>query len=234
MEIRGNKIGGLLSLFFHDHDHNFAQTLDDANKSGDLEGFVFPIDEDRDLSIGRTDRGKGGDLRSFSIHDENGCGFELRDHMVTVLSTKLSQLFRPIPAIRQKVDFTRDRESKGLEHLLGDGDLCLERTASLRSFRMIEFGPEGQKKVLIEQGKEDPLVAKDIGLLSMIPMPGTSWNLFATLRDDRVIHDKKEHGMGSDPQGMKELLQGGLGHFLHGPDVLSKESGETGQRPVKK
>ena len=108
MEIRGNKIGGFLSLFFHDHDHDFAQTLDDANKSGDLEGFVFPIDEDRDLSIGRTDRGKGGDLRSFSIHDENGCGFELRDHMVTVLSTKLCQLFRPIPAIRQKVDFTRD------------------------------------------------------------------------------------------------------------------------------
>ena len=51
MEIRGNKIGGLLSFFFHDHYCYFAQTLDDANKSGDLEGFVFAIDEARDLSI---------------------------------------------------------------------------------------------------------------------------------------------------------------------------------------
>jgi hypothetical protein len=60
-------------------------------------------------------------------------------------------------------------------------------------FRMIEFGPEGQKKVLIEQGREDPLVAEDVALLSVISMPRTSWNLFATLLDNRVIHDKKEH-----------------------------------------
>ena len=65
-------------------------------------------------------------------------------------------------------------------------------------------------------------------------MLGTSWNLFASLLDDRVIQDKKEHGMGFDPQGMEELFQSGLGHFLQGPDILSEESGETGQRPVKK
>jgi hypothetical protein len=99
---------------------------------------------------------------------------------------------------------------------------------------MIEFGPEGQKKVLIEQGRKDPLVAKHIGLLSMISMPSTSWNLFATLPDDRVIHDKKQDGISFDLQAMEELFQSGLGHFLHGPDVLSKESGETGQRAVKK
>ena len=51
MEIGGNKIGVLLSFFFHDHYRYFAQTLDDPNKSGDLEGFVFAIDEGRDLSI---------------------------------------------------------------------------------------------------------------------------------------------------------------------------------------
>src|SRR4030042_2571817 len=99
---------------------------------------------------------------------------------------------------------------------------------------MIEFGPERQKKVLIEQGREDPLVAKDIGFLSMISMPGTSWNLFACLLDDRVIHDKKEHGMGFNPQAMEELFQSGIGHFLQGPDVLSEESGEAGQRAGKK
>jgi hypothetical protein len=177
---------------------------------------------------------ESGDFGFLSIHEENGCGFELRDHMVTILPTKQSQLFRPIPTIRQKVDFTRDRESKGLEHLFGHGDLGLERTASLCSFRMIEFGPEGQKKVLIEQGREDPLVAKDIGLLSMIAMPGTSGDLFACLPNDRVIHDKKEHGMGFDMQGVKELFQGGLNHLFQGPDVLSEESGEAGQRPMKK
>ena len=154
--------------------------------------------------------------------------------MITTLSANLSQLLHPIPTIRQKVDFTRDRELKGLEHLFGHGNLGLKRTPSLRSFRMIEFGPEGQKKVLIEQGREDPLVAKDKGFLGMIAMPGTSGNLFACLLDDRVIHDKKEHGMGFDMQGVKELFQGGLNHFFQEPDVLSEESGEAGQRPMKK
>src|SRR4030043_1646215 len=177
---------------------------------------------------------ESGDFSFLSIHKEDRCGFELRDHMVTILPTEFSQFFCPIPTICQKVDFTRDRESKGLEHLFDHGDLGLERATHLRSFRMAEFGPEGQKKIFIEQGREDPLMAEDICLLSMISMPGTSWNLFTTLVDDRVIHDKKQDGMSFDLQGMEELLQGRFGHFLQGPDVLSKESGETGQRPVKK
>jgi hypothetical protein len=154
--------------------------------------------------------------------------------MVTVLSTNLSQLLRPIPTIGQKIDLARDRELKGLERLFDHGNLRLKWTPSLRPLRMIEFGPKGKKKVLIEQGKEDPLVAKDISLLSMISMPSASWNLFATLLNDRVIHDKEEHAMGFDPQGMEELLQGDPSHLLHGPDILSKESGETGKRPMKK
>ena len=77
-------------------------------------------------------------------------------------------------------------------------------------------------------------MAKNIGLLSMIAMPGTSWNLFTTLWDDCIIHDKKEHAMGFNSQGMKELFQRSLGHLLHSPDVLSEESGEAGQRPMKK
>ena len=77
-------------------------------------------------------------------------------------------------------------------------------------------------------------MAEDISLLSMIAMPGTSWNLSSTFLDDRVIHDKKEHAMGFNPQAMEELFQSGLGHLLHSPDVLSEESGEAGQRPMKK
>jgi len=154
--------------------------------------------------------------------------------MVTILLTKLSQFFCPIPAIRQKIEFTTGRESKGLERLFGHGDLGLERATSLGSFRVIEFGPEGQKKVLIEQGRKDPLVAKDVGLLSMISMPSTFRNLFATLLDDCVIHDKKQGRMSFDMQGMEKLFQSSLGNFLQGPDRLSKESGEAGQRPMKK
>jgi hypothetical protein len=154
--------------------------------------------------------------------------------MVTVRSTNLSQLLCPIPTIGQKIDFTGDRKPKDLERLFDHGNLGLKWTPSPRSLRMIEFGPEGQKEVLVEQGEEDPLVTKDVSLLSMISMPGTSGNLFTCLLKDCVIHDKKEHRMGFDPQGMEELLQGDLSHLLHGPDILSKESGEAGKRPMKK
>jgi hypothetical protein len=77
-------------------------------------------------------------------------------------------------------------------------------------------------------------VAKDIGLLCMIAMSGTSSNLFACLLDNGVIHDKKQHGAGFDLRGPQELLQSGLGHLPQGPDVWSEESGEAGQRPMNK
>jgi hypothetical protein len=154
--------------------------------------------------------------------------------MVTTLPTKQSQFLRPIPTIRQKIDFTRDGESKGLEHPFGQGDFGLKGSTSFGPFRMIEFCPQRQKKVFIKQGKEDPLVTKDIGLLSMIPMPGTSWNLFACLLGEGVIDNQKENGMGFDPQGMEELIQSGLCDLLHGPDVVPQESGEARKRSVQK
>jgi len=154
--------------------------------------------------------------------------------MVATLSAKQGQFLRPIPTIHQKIDFTRDGKSKGLEHPFGQSDFGLKGTTSFGPFRMIEFGPERQKKIFIKQGREDPLVAKDKGLLSVISMPGTSWNLLPCFLSNGVIHDKKEDGLGFDPQSMEELIQSGLCNLLHGPDVLSQESGETGKRSMQK
>jgi len=154
--------------------------------------------------------------------------------MVATLATKLSQGLCPIPAICQKIDLTRNRETKRLEHPLGHGDFGLERTTSSGSFGMIEFGPERQKKVFIKQSQEDPLMAKDIGFLSMISMPRTSWNLLACLLGERIIHDKKQDGMGLDPQGLEKPNQTDLDDLLHGPDVLSQESGKAAKRAVEK
>jgi hypothetical protein len=154
--------------------------------------------------------------------------------MVTTLSAESSQGFPPIPAICQKVDFTGDREPEPLKHLFNQLDFGSKGTTSLGSFGMIEFGPVGQKEVLIKESKEDPLVAKDMGFSSPILMPATSGHRLACLFGNGVIHDKKEDGVGFDPQMTKELRQSDLCNFLHGPDVFSKESSKTAKRSAKK
>jgi len=100
---------------------------------------------------------------------------------------------------------------------------------------MIEFGPKGQKKISIKQGRKYPLVAKDIGhILSMIFVPGAPWNLFATLLGKGIIDNKEENRVGFDAQDMKELLQSNFCNLFEGPEVLSRESGEAGERAVQK
>jgi len=119
--------------------------------------------------------------------------------MVTILSTELSQGLSPIPAICQKIDFTGAREAKGLKHLFDQSDFGLKGAASLGSFRVIEFSPQRQKKVLIEESQEHPLVAKDMRFTSPIFMPGTTGHLSACLLGKGVIHDEEENTMGFDP-----------------------------------
>jgi hypothetical protein len=99
---------------------------------------------------------------------------------------------------------------------------------------MIEFRPERQKKVFIEKGQQDPLMAKNIALPSMILMPGASWNLLSSLFGNRIIHENKEDRMLFDLQFLEEVIQGNLGNLLHGPDVLSQESSKAGERSVQK
>jgi len=227
MEISRDKITRLLSFFFYHHEGDFAEVLDEANKPSDLKSSVLSIEGKRDLSVGRAEAPEGRHLGWFPIEEENGIGSQLRDHMITPCSTDLSQGLSPIPAICQKIDFTGERETKGLKHLFDQEDFGLKRATSFGSFRVIEVGPEGQKEVLVKESKEDPLVAKDVGFVCSLFMPGAARHLRTCLLSNGVIHDKKEDRMGFDPQMMEELGQSDLGDLFHGPDILSQESSKA-------
>jgi len=154
--------------------------------------------------------------------------------MVTALSTDLNQRFGPIPAIGQDIKLTRDRQCKGSNDLLSKGDFGLKGAATPCPFRMIKLGPQGEKKIFAEQGREDPLMAKDIGhVLGMILMPTAAGNLLACLLNKGVTHDKQQDIQDRDPQRLKELMQGDLRNLLHSPNVLAQESGETAERSAQ-
>jgi hypothetical protein len=227
VEIGGNQITRLLSFFFYDHDGDFAEVLDEANKPSNLKSSLLSIEGKRDLLVGRA---KGRESRyssSFPIDEENRIGPQLRDHMVTPCSTEVSQRLPPVPAICQKIDFTGDREAKRLKHLFDQEDFGSKRAASFGPFRVIEVGPEGQQEVLIEKSKQNPLVTKDMGFVGSLFMPGTSGHLLACLLGNGVIHDKKQSRMVFDPQMMEELGQSDLPNLFHGPDILSQESSKA-------
>src|SRR4030043_2349059 len=231
MNIRTDKVSGFLTFFFHYHDSHFPQSLNVSNKPGDAQCFGFSIHEQRDLSIGRTQIQKACHVGFFPIHPENRIGFELRNHMIATLSTDLSQRFGPVPAIGQDIELTMDRQRKGSDDLLSQGDFGLKGAATPHPFRMIELGPQGEKRIFVEQGREDPLMAKDIGhVLGMILMPTTARNLLACLFNKGVIHDKKDNIPGSDPQRLEELMQSGLRDLLHSPKVFSQKSSKAGER----
>ena len=154
--------------------------------------------------------------------------------MVTTCSNELSQGLAPIPSIRQHIEFTRNRQLETSDNLFNQGDFGLEGAASFGSPGMVEFGPERQKEVLVEQGRENPLVAEDMRLSSMVFMPGTSGHLFACFFGNRIIHDKKEDRTLLNPKRLEELVQSGLGDLFHGPDIFSEESGKARNRSVKK
>ncbi len=234
MEIRADKITGLLSFFFHDHDRDLAEVLDEANKPSDPKGPMLSIEGKRDFSVGRSKGRKSRYFSSFPVDEENGIGSQLRDHMITPCSTGLGQRFSPIPAICQKIDFTGDREVKTLKHLFDQVNFGSKGAASFGSFRVIEVGPEGQKKVSIKERKQNPLVAEDVGFARSVFMPGASGHPSACLFGQGVIHDKKEDRMCFDSQMMEELGQSDLCDLFHGPDILSEESCEARKRPTKK
>lgn len=153
MKIGRDKVTGFFSFFFYYHDSDFAEVFNKTDKSSDLKSSVFPIEGKGDFLIGRADGRESDDFGSFPIDEESRIGSKLRDHMVTTLSAESSQGFSPIPAICQDVDFTRDREPEAVKHLFNQLDFGSKRTTSFGTFGMIEFGPEGQKEVLIEEGK---------------------------------------------------------------------------------
>ena len=228
MDTGGDQIVGLFTFFFH-HDHgDFAQAFDGPDEFGNRDGFLLAVQWQTDLAIDPWAYLKVSDLGSFPVEDNDRVGRKLRDHVITPAPADPNQLLRPIPAIGDKVEFIRNGNRKISDHLLGNGYFGTKPTASLGSPRMIESGPKGQNKVLVKQGRKDPLVAKDIGhVVSMVLVPRAAGYPFSTLLGDRIIDNEKDHTPGLDSQGIEELPQGGLGQVLFGPGVFAEESGEA-------
>lgn len=228
MDIGGNQIVGLFAFFFH-HDHgDFAQAFDAADEFGNLDGFILAVQWQADLAIGPWVCLKVRDFGSFTVEDNDRVGLKLRDHVIASAPADLNQILRPIPAIGDNIEFASNGKRKISDHVLGNGYFGTKATASFGSLAMIESGPKGQKKVLVKQGRKDPLVTKDIGhIVSMVLVPRAAGDLFTTLLGDRIIDNEKGHTTGSDSEGIEELPQGGLHQVLLGPGVFAEESGEA-------
>jgi len=150
--------------------------------------------------------------------------------MIATRSTDQNHRFGPVPAIGQDIELTRDRQRKGFDDLLSQGDFGLKGATPSSPFRMIELSPKGQKKIFEEQGRKHPLMSKDIGhVLGMILMPSTAGSLLACLFNKAIIHDKKEDIPDRDLQDLEELMQGDLRDLSHSPKVSSQESSEAGE-----
>ena len=74
--------------------------------------------------------------------------------MIPLLTTSLSQVFRPITGIRQKINLTGQRELKLSKHLFYNGHFGLKPSTSFSAFRMIEFSPKGKEEVFIKRGRK--------------------------------------------------------------------------------
>ena len=61
--------------------------------------------------------------------------------MIAMHSTDLSHRFGPVPAIGQDIELARDRQCKGSDDLLRQGDFGLKGATTSRPFWMIELGP---------------------------------------------------------------------------------------------
>jgi len=74
-----------------------------------------------------------------------------------------------VPAIGQNVELAGHGQAQDLKDLLGQVDLGVETSAFFDSLGMVEPGPQGQDRLFIEECRQNPLVAEDIGqVLGMI------------------------------------------------------------------
>ena len=150
--------------------------------------------------------------------------------MVAITPTKQGQFLTPVPAIRQNVELTGHGQTQALKDLLGQGDFCLEAPATFSPFGMIKAGGQGQNRLFIEERRQNPLVAEDIGqVLGMIFMPSTPWDLLPCFLNNRVVQDKKEDRADLNLKGVEELMQSRGQDLIHGPGILSEEASETGE-----
>ena len=99
--------------------------------------------------------------------------------MVAIITARQSQFLRPIPAVGQNIEVAGPGQVQTLEDLFRQGDFRLEASASFGPFGMIEAGRQRQESLFIQERRQDPLVAKDIGqVLGMILIPTASGDFF--------------------------------------------------------
>jgi len=150
--------------------------------------------------------------------------------MVAVTPAKQGQFFTPVPAIGQNVELAGHGQAQALKDFFGQGDFCLEASASFGPFGVIKPGPQGQDRLFIEERGQNPLVAEDIRqVLGMILIPSASGDLLPRFLDNRVVQEKKDDGASFDLEGMKEFMESRSQDLIHGPGILSEEPGETGE-----
>ena len=77
MEVRTNQINGFLPLLSYDHHSNLSHFLNFANEPTNGKSFGLPINEQRGVSIGGTQRDQRGHFHLFPMNPEDGVGFEL-------------------------------------------------------------------------------------------------------------------------------------------------------------
>jgi hypothetical protein len=77
MEIGTNQINGFLPLLPYDHDSDLSHFLDLAHEPSNEESFGLPINEQRDVPIGGTQRDQRAHLCLLPIDPEDRVGFEL-------------------------------------------------------------------------------------------------------------------------------------------------------------
>jgi len=154
--------------------------------------------------------------------------------MVAITPAKQGQFLTPVPAIGQNIEFTGHGQAQALKDLLGQGDLGVETSASFGPLGVVEPGPQGQDRLFIEERRQNPLVAEDIGqVLGMILIPSASGDLLPRFLDNRVVQEKKDDGAGFNLEGMEEFMESRSQDLIHGPGILSEEPGETGERSGK-
>jgi len=150
--------------------------------------------------------------------------------MVAITPTKEGQFLTPVPAIGQNVELADHGQVQALKDFFGQADLGVETSASFDSLGMVEPGPQGQDRLFIEEGRQNPLLAEDISqVLGMILIPSAAGDLLPRFLDNRVVQEKKDDGAGFNLEGMKEFMDSRSQDLIHSPGILSKEPGEAGE-----
>jgi hypothetical protein len=99
---------------------------------------------------------------------------------------------------------------------------------------VVEAGRQRQESLFIEERRQNPLVAKDIcQILGMILIPSAAGDFLPGFCDDRIVQEQKDDRAGLNLKSLEEMMKRQGQDFIHSPDILSQEPGETGERSGK-